>query len=254
MQVPISTVIITFNEATNIARCIQSVSEISDEILIVDSFSTDNTKEIAESLGATFIQNKFDGHIQQKNFAMQKAKHDIVLSLDADEELSSELKESIKEIKKHWTHDAYQVNRLNNYCGTFIYHGGWYPDKKIRLWDRRKGRWGGENPHDRVIMDKDSKIKRVKGNLLHYTYRTPSEHLAQMNKFSDIAANEAFKKGKKTSVILHLVLYPWFTFIKSYFLKLGFLDGSAGYQVAFNAAYYRFLKYSKLRMLTEKRQ
>ncbi|MFZ6008842.1 MAG: glycosyltransferase family 2 protein, partial [Bacteroidota bacterium] len=229
--------------------CLNSVKAVADEIIVVDSYSTDKTREIVESFPAKFILNKFEGHIQQKNFAMRSAQHDIVLSLDADEELSDTLKASIAHAKQHWTGDGYSFNRLNSYCGKFIHHGGWYPDRKIRLWNRNKGSWGGENPHDLVIMDNSTTVSHLKGDLLHYTYRTQTEHLTQMNKFSDIAARELFKRDKKTSVILHLLLNPFFTFIKTYFFRLGFLDGYAGFQVAMHGAYYRFLKYSKLKFL-----
>lgn len=246
----ISVTIITFNEEHNIRRCLESVKPVADEIVVVDSFSTDRTADICREYGVRFVQNPFAGHIQQKNFAVDQATHDYILSLDADEALSDALRNNILAVKDRHEHaDAYCFNRLNNYCGKFIYHGTWYPDRKIRLWDRRKGRWGGENPHDQVIMERGSVIVFLKGELLHYTYRTPSEHLRQMNKFSDIAAEESFRKGKKANVVLHILLYPFFTFFKSYLFKLGFLDGYAGFLVAAHAAYYRFLKYTKLRFL-----
>jgi glycosyltransferase involved in cell wall biosynthesis len=245
----LSVVVITFNEEKNLSRCLASVKEVADEIVVVDSYSTDGTKAIAESFGARFIQNRFEGHIQQKNFAMNAANFDHVLSLDADESLDETLIVSVKKAKAVGHADGYQMNRLNNYCGTFIRHGNWYPDRKLRLWDRRKGKWGGENPHDQVIMEKGSKVERLHGDILHYTYHTPTDHFAQMNKFSDIAASEAYKKGKKTSIMIHLILNPIVTFLKSYVIRLGFLDGYAGFQVAVHGAYYRFLKYSKLKHL-----
>lgn len=250
----ISVVIITFNEEQNIRQCLESVQAVADEVVVVDSFSTDRTEAICREFNTRFIQNPFKGHIEQKNFAASQAVHDYVLSLDADERLSDTLRDNILEIKKNGKADGYAFNRLNNYCGTFIYHGAWYPDRKLRLWDKNKGQWGGVNPHDQVIMKPGATTLFVKGNLLHYTYRSPAEHIQQMNKFSDIAAREAFRKGKRTHTLLHLVLYPVFTFFKSYFLKLGFLDGYYGYVVATHAAYYRFLKYFKLRSLwTERR-
>lgn len=248
----LSVAIITFNEEKNIERCLQSVQSVADEIVVVDSLSTDSTEAICKKYSVRFISEKFRGHIQQKNYAMELTNHDFVLSLDADEELSTELTKSILEIKSGGTADAYKFNRLNNYCGTFIYHGGWYPDTKIRLWDKRKGKWGGENPHDQVIMNSDSSIEKLHGDLKHYTYRTLGEHLLQMNKFSDIAAAEAFKRNKRANVILHLVLNPFFTFIKTYILKAGFMDGVAGFQVAISGAYYRYLKYAKLYQLNQK--
>ncbi|MTI29248.1 glycosyltransferase family 2 protein, partial [Cytophagales bacterium RKSG123] len=148
----ISAVIITYNEEKNIQRCLESLKGVVDEIVVVDSLSTDNTKKICEKFDVHFIENPFEGHIEQKNYAMGCARNDYVLSLDADEALSPKLKESILKVKENWTADFYSFNRLNNYCGQWIRHSGWYPDKKIRLWDRRKGKWGGKNPHDNVVM------------------------------------------------------------------------------------------------------
>jgi glycosyltransferase involved in cell wall biosynthesis len=252
-RVKLSVVIITFNEELNIGECLASVKTVADEIVVVDSFSTDRTKSICESHGVRFIHHPFAGHIQQKNFAMAQASNDVVLSLDADERLDEVLIAEILAIKSNFTGGGYSVNRLNNYCGTFVHFGEWNPDWKIRLWDRRKGEWGGENPHDKVVLKNEIGPLKMKGRLLHFTYRTPTDHFLQMHKFSEIAANEAFKKGKRSNFIVHLVLYPYFIFIKVYFLKLGFLDGSTGFILALHAAYYRFLKYAKLRYLNVKK-
>jgi glycosyltransferase involved in cell wall biosynthesis len=248
----LSVAIITFNEEKNIERCLTSVLPVADEIVVVDSYSTDTTEEICKRFNVRFVKEKFRGHIEQKNYAMDLTANDFVLSLDADEELSPELTKSIKDALKEQGADAYKFNRLNSYCGKFIYHGTWYPDVKIRLWNKNKGRWGGENPHDKVIMNKNSAINKLYGDLRHYTYHTITEHITQMNKFSDIAAMESLRKGKQATIILHLVLNPLYAFIKSYFLKLGFLDGLAGFQVAISGSFYRFLKYSKLRDLQSK--
>lgn len=244
----VSGVVITYNEEHNIGDCLESMREVVDEIIVVDSFSTDNTEAICTKLGARFIKNPFEGHIQQKNFAVEQASFDYVLSLDADERLDETLRKEISAIRERGDADGYVVSRLNNYCGKFVRYGEWNPDRKIRLWDRRKGRWAGENPHDRVVMAEGTSVKRLRGHLLHFTYRDLSQHLQQMIKFSDISAREAFGKGKRASII-HLTLYPFFIFIRSFVLKLGFLDGYHGYLVAVNGAYYRFLKYAKLRQL-----
>src|ERR1035437_7666308 len=139
----ISVVIITFNEEKNIERCILSVQDLADDIVVVDSFSTDRTEEICKSHGVRFIQNHFNGHIEQKNFAISKAHFPYILSLDADEQLSEELKKSIQQVKNNWDADGYYFNRLTNYCGQWIRHSSWYPASKLRLWDSRKGKWGG---------------------------------------------------------------------------------------------------------------
>jgi glycosyltransferase involved in cell wall biosynthesis len=253
-QVKLSVVVIAFNEEQNIEDCLKSVQKVADEIIVVDSGSTDQTVALSEQFGAVVIKNNFEGHIQQKNFAIDKASNDVVLSLDADERLDEVLIREVLRVKSDFSASGYIVNRLNNYCGKFIHYGEWNPDFKIRLWDRREGRWGGENPHDKVILTDGAKAVRLKGRLLHYTYRTPSAHFSQMQKFSDIAALESQRKGKRTIFLVHQVFYPWFIFMKVYFLKLGFLDGYEGFILAVHAAYYRFLKYTKLNYLNSKKR
>ena len=248
-SVKISAVIITFNEERNIGRCLDSLNEVADEVVVVDSFSTDRTKEICNSKGASFIQNPFEGHIEQKNYAMSRANHDYVLSLDADESLSEELKKSILSVKNNWNHNGYSFNRLTNYCGNWIRYCGWYPDRKLRLWDRRKGGWGGVNPHDKVIMDKESSISHLSGDLLHYSYYTIGQNISQINSFSDIAARAEYEKGKKANLVIDVLLNPPCTFIKKYFVKLGILDGYYGFVISIISAFGKFLKYAKLREL-----
>ncbi|MEK6565704.1 MAG: glycosyltransferase family 2 protein, partial [Bacteroidota bacterium] len=131
----LSVVIITHNEEQNIARCLESIRGVADEIVVVDSFSTDKTRAICQKHGARFIRHKFEGHIEQKNFAMRQAKSPYILSLDADEALSPELRQSILDVKNNWASDGYRINRLTNYCGAWIRHCGWYPDTKLRLLD-----------------------------------------------------------------------------------------------------------------------
>lgn len=242
----LSIAIITFNEENNIGRCIDSVAEIADEIVVVDSFSTDRTEEICKSKGVTFLQNPFEGHVEQKNYILTKCTHSLILSIDADEVVSPELKKEILKIKENRKADAYFINRLNNYCGKWIKHSGWYPDKKVRLFDRTKVQWGGENPHDKIIVEEGATTDCIKKDILHYTYPDISAHINQLNKFTSISAEQCFKKGKKVNFFVHIILYPFSTFITKYFFKLGFLDGKAGFLVCISTAYYRFLKYSKL--------
>ena len=250
--VQISALVITYNEENNIERCLNSLDGIADEIVVIDSFSTDRTAQICKDRGVDFVQHRFEGHIEQKNYALSRANNDHVLSLDADEALSEVLKQSILTTKQNWQDDGYAVNRLTDYCGKWIRHCGWYPDKKIRLWDRRKGRWGGVNPHDHVIMDKSCRVGRLRGDLLHYSYPSIKHHVAQIDKFSDIAARAAYQRGRRANVLLDICLNPMLTFFKKYFLKLGFLDGYEGFVISISTAYGKFLKYIKLREL-EKR-
>jgi glycosyltransferase involved in cell wall biosynthesis len=245
--VKISGVVIALNEEHNIGRCLDSMFGVADEIVVVDSYSTDKTADICVAKGARLVKHSFEGHIEQKNYAMSTANHDHILSLDADEALSDELKASIIAAKQNWECDAYWVNRMTNYCGKWIRHSGWYPDKKIRLWDRKKGQWGGVNPHDRVIMEDNKSTDRLLGDLLHYSYSSLSHHVANMNSFSNIAAQAAYDQGNHTLVFRDLLCLPFLTFFKKYILQFGLLDGYYGFLIAVITAFGRFLKYAKLR-------
>jgi len=245
----ISAVIITYNEERNIGRCIDSLKDVADEIVILDSFSSDKTKEICKSKGANFFQHEFDGHIQQKNRAITYAKHPYILSLDADEALDETLKMTILEVKKEWPNDGYYMNRLTNYCGHWVKHCNWYPDTKLRLWDSRKGKWTGTNPHDKYEMnDGDKNTKHIKGDILHYSYYSIDDHYKQVEYFTDIASKAYVEKGKKAA-FYKLVLNPIAKFIDHYILHLGFLDGKAGYSISKISAYAAYLKYKKIRAL-----
>ena len=244
--VKISAVIITGNEEKNIGRCLASLKDVADEIVVVDSFSSDKTAEICQTRGVRFIQHSFEGHIEQKNFAVSQAEFDCVLSLDADEVLSDRLARSISDVKNNWSCDGYAFNRLTNYCGKWIRRSGWYPDEKLRLWDRRKGRWGGQNPHDHVFMDTGSRVRHLDGDLLHYSYHSIEDHISQINRFSEIAAKAAYSQGRRAGVLGDIILNPVLTFLKKYFLKLGILDGYEGFVIAVHTAYGKFLKYIKL--------
>lgn len=248
----ISAVIITFNEENNINRCLVSLLKVADEIIIVDSFSTDQTKVIALAHPVKFIENPFQGHIEQKNFALQHASNAWILSLDADECLSEELINEILILKNNGMKDhAYCFKRLTNYCGKWIKHSGWYPDIKTRLFHRKMAEWGGENPHDKLILKNPTPAKQLKGDLLHYSFYTISDHVLQIEKFTNIAARESFKKGKKSS-ILKIILAPQFKFFRDYIFKLGFLDGYYGFIICYLSAVATFLKYVKLRQLNTK--
>jgi glycosyltransferase involved in cell wall biosynthesis len=248
MKVSISAVIITLNEERNIGRCLESLAGIADEIVVVDSYSTDGTEQICKQYAARFITHRFAGHIEQKNWAILQASFPFILSLDADEALSAELRASILKVKENWTHDGYCFNRLTQYCGKWIRHTSWYPSRKLRLWDSRKGKWGGINPHDRFILDRGSAERFLKGDLLHYSYYTVAEHLAQINSFSTIMARSYYERGKKANLCA-LVVRPAWRFFSDYLLRGGFLDGWYGLVVSVNSAHEVFLKYVKLRML-----
>lgn len=241
----ISAVIITFNEEQNIARCITSLQKVADEIVVLDSFSTDRTVAIAREMGAVVFQEKFRGYIDQKNLAMKLASHDYILSLDADEELNEQLISSILEEKKNLQYRLYIMNRCTSYCGHFIRHGLWYPDKKIRLFDRKIAKWGGLNPHDKIIVPREFKVAKLKGEILHYSFRTPEDLVWQNNRLSSIAAASLYAAGKKSNWY-RLLVHPAWAFINGYFFRVGFLDGFDGFVIAGQTAHQVFLKYSKL--------
>lgn len=247
-MIKLTVAIITYNEENNIGRCISSVLPIADEVLVVDSFSTDKTESIATSLGARFVKNPFVGHIEQKNYARELALHDYVLSLDADEALSPELLEQIKLVKKNWSKDGYRFNRLTNYNGHWVRHSGWYPDTKLRLIKKNKAHWGGENPHDILLMNNKTEVGFLKGDLLHYSYASIAAHVIQTDKFTTIAARAAFKQGKKSS-LFKIVTRPAFKFLRDYFFKRGFLDGRYGFIICCINSLYALLKYAKLHEL-----
>ncbi|HSC39114.1 MAG TPA: glycosyltransferase family 2 protein [Chitinophagaceae bacterium] len=241
----LSVIIITYNEENSIGRCIKSVLPIADEIIVLDSYSTDATVEIARSMGAVVRQEKFKGYIEQKNRALQLSSNNFVLSLDADEALDQELVDSILAAKKKFSAKAYKMNRCANYCGQFIRHGLWYPDRKTRLFDKRLARWGGSNPHDRVVHNKQVAVKHLKGNILHYSYNSIEEHILQNNHFSTISARTLHEKGVR-SHWGRILFSPLWTFLHGYLLRAGFLDGFYGFVIAINASHYTFLKYIKL--------
>jgi glycosyltransferase involved in cell wall biosynthesis len=245
----ISVVIITFNEEKNIGRCLESVKDIADDIVVVDSFSKDRTRDICLEYNVRFVEHAFAGHIEQKNWAITQARYPHVLSLDADEALDETLRQSIIHIKDNWQHDGYAMNRLTNYCGKWIRHCGWYPDTKLRLWDSRKGSWQGINPHDEYkLAAPRSGTGFLKGDILHYSYYTRADHYKQVNYFTDILAKEYDKRGRKGSLV-KLIINPIAKFLGDYFLKLAFLDGMAGFTISRISAYATWLKYSKRRKL-----
>lgn len=250
-MIQISAVIITLNEERNIKRCLESIKDVVDEIVVIDSFSTDKTKEICESYNALFIENKFQGYSAQKNFGIKKAKYQYILSLDADEELSDKLKRSILAVKSNWKYDAYSFNRLSNYCGKWIKFGGWYPDQKVRLWDSKKGNWGGFKVHEELIFNKRVTTKHLKGDLLHYTYYSIDEHVIQTNKYSTILASSYYDNGRSITFLGILIRSIW-RFLRDYIIKVGFLSGLSGLIIAVIASTEVFLKYVKLKKLIAK--
>ena len=244
MSQKLSVVIITLNEELNIGRCLQAAWQVADEILVVDSYSTDNTKQICLDTGANFIEHEFEGYIQQKNFAISKSGYDLVLSIDADEVLSNELITSILKVKQNPIYSSYSINRMSHYVDRFIRHGHWYPDIKIRLFKKDVGRWTGKNPHDQFVLTNDGKTVKLKGIIYHYTFNSIFEHLAQANKFSEIGSKQ-FDNQPSLFLALKAIFSPLWGFIFGYIGRLGFLDGWRGLTIGIIASTETFLKYTK---------
>lgn len=245
----LSVVIITFNEEKNIASCLESIQGIADDIVVLDSFSTDKTSNICKQYALNFIQKNWEGYSTTKNYANTQAKYDWILSLDADEVLSKELQQSILKAKETSELNTYKFNRLTNYCGHWIKHCGWYPDTKTRIFDRRKINWDG-SIHETLNVS-DASAKLLKGDCLHYSYHTVEQHHQQTEKFTTLSAKDLFAKGKKANFI-KLYVSPIAKFLKSYFLQLGILDGYYGFVVCKISAYSTHLKYYKLQQLYKK--
>jgi len=239
----ISACVICFNEEDRIEECLTSLRAVADEIIVVDSGSTDRTREIAARLADRVVDQPFLGYLEQKNFAVAQASNDWILSLDSDERVSPDLAKSIIDAKERLAErTAWSFNRRTYYLYRWLNHT-WYPDVKIRLFDRRKCHWGGVNPHDRVIVS-EGDTGHLAGDLLHYSFRSFSDHLNKLNKFTDIAAQELVKQGRRIPAWSPVAHGAW-AFIRRYILKRGFLDGFAGFTVAVSAALYGFAKYGK---------
>lgn len=240
----ISATIIARDEERNIARAIESL-RCCDEIVVVDSGSIDRTVEIAGKFGARVIESGWRGYAAQKNYAAEQAQNDWILSIDADEALSEALEGDIWVLKKNGPQfDAYTMPRMAQYLGKWILHSGWYPDRKVRLYHRDKAKWVGEYVHESVRVT--GTVGHLDSNLLHYTCQSFTEHLKTMDRYTTLAAEEIVARRKPVG-IRHLLADPAWTFVKSYFLQRGFLDGLEGMAIAYMAALYTFLKYAKAR-------
>lgn len=247
-MIKISTVIITYNEHANIARCIESVKAVSDEIVVVDSYSQDDTVSIAEQMGARVFYHKFSGFGEQKSFAIDQAKHEWILSVDADEVLSPELQQSIMAVKREPKYDGYRIKILTNYCGKWIKHCGWYPQAKLRLLNKTKGHINHNKVHEGFEMNvRHTHTSTLSGDILHHSYKNISEHSRKIQLYTELAARNTAEKGHSTS-LLKIFIGPKWTFFYHYFLRKGFLDGYWGYVLCKNIAYESFIKYTKIRI------
>ncbi len=240
----ISATIITLNEEHNLARALETLDCV-DEVVVVDSGSTDRTRDVAARYGARVLCHDWPGYAAQKNFAAGQAQHDWILSLDADEALSETLSAEILRVKKEGPRaGAYRMARRAQYLGRWIKHSGWYPDYKVRLYDRRRGRWEGAYVHESVRVD--GPVELLAGDLLHYTCNSLSQHLRTMDRYTTLAAEELRARGRRAGAG-RLLFAPPATFLKTYFLQQGFRDGYQGFLISAMAAWYVFLKHAKTR-------
>ena len=241
---PVSVCIITFNEEENIRDCLESLKWV-EEIVVIDSLSQDNTVAICREYTDKVFQKEWQGHVKQKNYSLAHATNEWVLCLDADERISPELKE---EIESCFAEDdkgceGYLFPRHSYYLGRWINHGGWYPDYKLRLFKKSKGKWGGKDPHDKVILNGGT--MRLKAELLHFVYKNLSHQLQTVDNFSTITAGILESESEKFS-LLKLLFRPPIRFFEMYVIKRGFMDGLPGFIIASSSSFYIFLKYAKL--------
>ncbi|MDC8013521.1 glycosyltransferase family 2 protein [Tahibacter soli] len=244
----LSACIITLNEADRIDACIASLA-FCDEVVVVDSGSTDGTRERAQTAGARVIERAFDGYRRQKDYAVQQASHDWVLCLDADERVSAELRASIETARDAGFAgtSGYRCARATDYFGAYLRHGNAYPDRVLRLFDRRRGGWRGDREiHEHASVD--GKVETLAGDLLHHAYRSLADQLARLERYARMMAEHDRARGRRATV-MNLLFNPWWRFVRGYVLRLGFLDGWRGLVYAWVDANYVRQKYIKLWLL-----
>lgn len=244
----ITATIITLNEADNIRAACESVSW-ANEILVVDSGSTDATRELAREAGARVVEQAWPGFAAQKQFAAERATHDWIFSLDADERVSDQLRSSIEDLlytSEAQLADGYTIARRSFYMGRWIRGGGWYPDRQLRLYRKARGRWAGAFIHESVKMDQDAVVKNLSGDILHYSVRDAAHHHRMIGeRYAPLSARQMFEQGRRTSPAKIATAAPA-AFIRSFLLKGGFRDGLAGLGIASFAAHHAFLKHLML--------
>ncbi len=249
-MINLTAVVIARNEAHQIERCLGALKQVANEIVLVDSGSTDNTAVLARLLGANVVEYNWQGYAQNKNYGNALAQSDWILSIDADEVLSEELIQSIQQLQVS-ENEVYALDRINNYCGTWVKYSGWYPDWKPRIFNRKQVQWQGDFVHETLFVPSYFKMIKLKGKLWHYSYNSPQDHIRKVSEYAGLSAKSLFQKGKKSS-FFKIWFYPIIRFLKTYLLKLGFLDGRAGLSISRYDAYLVHLKYKQLKALHAK--
>ncbi|MBO6518143.1 MAG: glycosyltransferase family 2 protein [Bacteroidia bacterium] len=244
MTMGISAVIITHNEQEFIGDCLKSLLPVVDEVVVLDSYSTDQTEQICASYPLVrFIQHEWQGYSKSKNHGNEIAKHQFILSLDADERLDQLAADHILKLKNSGTlQGAYRLKRKNYYMNTWIRYSGWYPDSKVRLFDRNLAQWKGDYVHETLVVDPRVEIIDLEGNIDHFTIKSPEDHIKTVEKYARLAAEKAISSGKKLRPLPSL-LSAIAHFIKLFFIKLGVLHGQIGFRIAMNSARSKWLRY-----------
>ena len=251
----ISAAIITNNEEANIGRCLESLEPVADEIIVVDSESTDRAEEICRSFPKVkFVTKKWQGYSKQKQTASDLCQFEYVLSLDADEALSESLREEILKVKPNLDGStAYEFARLNRYCGRWIRHSGWYPDPQLRLYPKNSCSWNGAIIHERITCGDSISVQCLSGDLLHYSYKSVDDYIKKANAYSTLGAEQVLRDGEGFLILKSLV-NPIQRFLKTYFIKLGLLDGYQGLSISLISSFVVFLKYNKAYLLKNQKK
>lgn len=241
-----SAVIIARDEADNIEACLAPLLRVADEVLVLDSGSLDGTPELCRKLGARVVEQNWQGYAETKNQANALAKHNWILSVDADEVVSEELLLTLRQLEPEQG-TVYALDRQTNYCGTWVHHSGWYPDWKLRFFDRRQCRWEGAFVHETLFIPPDATIKRLKGKLYHYSYKNSADHWKRIEHYAELSARRMLADGKRPSLLKRL-LSPVARFFRTLILKKGLLDGALGWKLSWRNAY---LAYRKQQLLAQ---
>lgn len=246
----ISVIILTLNEEKNVERAIQSARQISDDIVVSDSFSADNTKDICLEHKVNFIQHKWLGYGPQRNLAVGQTKYNWIFCLDADEEITPALAKEINTLHFNNRNRVFYIKRLNNYCGKWIKYGLWGRDKVLRIYNKETTRWDSKSVHETLELNSSHQRTYLKNKLLHYSYSSELELKQKTEKYAKLAAQNLLSKGKQAS-FFDVLFRPFYKFVINYVLRLGFLDGKAGFTIAKYQHIETELKYKELKKLNQ---
>ena len=244
MSANLSSVIIASNEAENLRRCLPQLARISDDVVVVDACSTDETDSVCREMGVRLIKRKWQGYSSAKNFGNSLAAHDWIISTDADEILSNQLVQSISAIRPTLGF-VYALDRITSFCGVWIRHSGWYPDWNIRIFNRNNSRWEGKHVHERLVIPQNTRVVRLEGKLFHYSYKTHEDYVKRRELYAELSARDLYDRGVRLSISRRRI-HPTLRFLRTYLLKRGFLDGRNGLVISLGEAQMIRTRYRKL--------